>query len=62
MELNELIREAIIYSNAKVDLEKEQLVFDRDAMVRYTESIIKAVCEEMVCSSEFNVKDEDDGE
>lgn len=54
------MRDAAIYSGAKVDLEKEQLVFDPDAMMRYTESIIKAVCEEMVNSSEFKVEDEDD--
>lgn len=54
------MRDAAIYSGAKVDLEKEQLVFDPDAMMRYTESIIKAVCEEMVNSSEFKVKDEDE--
>lgn len=61
------MRDAIIYSGARVVLDKEHtaikqdaIIFDPNAMMKYTESIIKAVCEEMVNSSEFKVKDEDD--
>lgn len=50
-----MMTEAIIYSGARVVLDKEHIaikqdaiIFDPDALMRYTESIIKVVCEEAV--------------
>lgn len=58
------MRDAIIYSGARVVLDKEHIaikqdtiIFDPDAMMRYTESIIKVTCEEVMKLEGKNLDD-----
>ena len=59
-----MMTEAIIYSGARVVLDKEHIaikqdaiIFDPDSMMRYTESLIKFVCEEVVSLEGKNLDD-----